>query len=105
MHFWDKWNKRKTTTGKWKKIFGETSLAGFGFAALMYVLTNAVFFSSKGQWQEANQFYEVAIAAYRKSSPATGIEAGMRRGYLLVSFATRADLARCQKCGLKEPRK
>ena len=70
--------------GKMKKIFGETSLAGFGFAALMYVLTNAVFFSSKGQWQEANQFYEVAIAAYRKSSPATGIEAGMRRGYSMT---------------------
>jgi tetratricopeptide (TPR) repeat protein len=70
--------------GKMKKIFDETSLAGFGFAALMYLLTNAVLLSSKGQWQEANQFYEAAIAAYRTGSPATGVEAGIRQGYSMA---------------------
>ncbi len=69
---------------KMKKIFEETSLGGFGFAALMYTLTSAVIFSCKGQWQEANQFYEGAIAAYRMASPATGVEAGTRRGYSMA---------------------
>jgi KaiC/GvpD/RAD55 family RecA-like ATPase/tetratricopeptide (TPR) repeat protein len=70
--------------GKMKKIFDETSLAGFGFASLMYMLSNAVLFSCKGQWQEANEYYEGVIAAYRKGSPATGVEAGMRRGYSMA---------------------
>jgi KaiC/GvpD/RAD55 family RecA-like ATPase len=66
---------------KMERIFNETTLSGFIFANITRLMTKAVYFSSKRQWDDANRFYEEALAYYEKISPSTGIMAGIRQGY------------------------
>ena len=74
-------NEAETYFEKMEKIFKETSLSGFIFANIIYLFTKAVYFQSKRDWDNANRFYEEAIAYYKKISPATGIMAGIQQGY------------------------
>jgi tetratricopeptide (TPR) repeat protein len=63
------------------KIFDETSLSGYLLGYGAYLFSRAVFFSSKGQWKEANQFYEEALEAYTKVWPSMALDAGIRQSY------------------------
>jgi len=66
---------------KMEKIFQETTLTGFVFAHVIHLFTRAVYFSSKHEWDKANQAYDEVLAFYLSFSPPTGIMAGIRRGY------------------------
>jgi len=63
------------------KIFDETSLSGFLWESALFSFSKAVFFSSKGQWKEANQLYEEILETYRKIGPANGLTAVVRQSY------------------------
>jgi tetratricopeptide (TPR) repeat protein len=70
---------------KLTKIFDETSVSGIFHPRAAYASVRASYFSSKGQWKEANQFHEEAIKAYLSGSSDKGSEvmaiAGERQAY------------------------
>lgn len=67
---------------KLAKIFDETSVSGIFHSRAAYASVKAAYFSSKGQWKEANQFHEEAIKIYLSGSTGGVMAvAGERQGY------------------------
>jgi tetratricopeptide (TPR) repeat protein/KaiC/GvpD/RAD55 family RecA-like ATPase len=69
---------------KLEKLLGEldeTSGTLVMNAYMNCLWSKAVFFSSKGQWKEANQFFEEALETGRKTGPPAGLGAGIRHSY------------------------
>ncbi len=59
----------------------ETSATLVSFVYAAFLGSKAVFFSSKGQWKEANQFFEETLETNRKAGPPIAISAALRRSY------------------------
>ncbi len=67
---------------KLAKLFDETSISGVFHSRAAYSSVKAAYFSSKGQWKEANQFHEEAIKIYLSGSTAGVMAvAGERQAY------------------------
>jgi hypothetical protein len=63
------------------KVFNQSSLSGVLWSYQLFLFSNAIFFSSKKQWKEANQFFEDTLKIHKKEGPPDALEAGTRQSY------------------------
>ena len=66
---------------KLAKLLDETSGTLPMNAYITCLWSKAVFFSSKGQWKEANQFFEENLELAKKMGPPNALTAGIRQSY------------------------
>jgi KaiC/GvpD/RAD55 family RecA-like ATPase/tetratricopeptide (TPR) repeat protein len=67
---------------KMAKLISETSIAEIQYVYSGWLFSEAVFFSSKRQWKEANQFYEEFLEREKKTGePPLAFQAALRLSY------------------------
>jgi tetratricopeptide (TPR) repeat protein len=73
--------KAKKYLYKLDSVLKDTSLSLFSFAFMMTNFSRAVYYSSTGDWDKANDYYQETLKLYHSFSPPTYIEAGIRLSY------------------------
>ena len=63
------------------ELFNQSSISNILWVYKAYLLSNAVFYSSKKIWNEANQFFEDTLKIQKKEGPPDSFEVGARQSY------------------------